>query len=524
MLTPPPQAQPNVFLDRRIISIFVLGIVSGLPWVMIGSALTLWLKDAGISRTDIGYAGLITFVYAINCLWSPVLDAVIPKTPFKMGPRRSWILLCQIVVASACLVMSTLSAQHSASLVVLTGFAIALASATQDIAIDAYRVDQFERHQSAAISAGASAATAGWWTGYAGLGFIPLWLSDLGWSWPQLYLLLAALSLMCGSVVFFSPDPPHTHQQDLKEILEENKRLLETTPFAARIRLLLWLCSPFLLAIWSVFGAPGLPQNLADAPLFVPIIVALELTLVIALLHRLNGLQHLGYATHSIPDRRLITLPAWLLSTLIAPFADFFQRNGLRLAMTLLLFIVVFKLGESFLGRMSILFYKEIGFSNTQIASYSKILTWVVTMAAAIPCGLLNAKLGLTKGLLISGIFMAASNLLFVVIAIVGPDTNWYMITVIVDGITAAWASIAFVSFISMLCSHTFSATQYALLASLGALGRSTLAAFSGQLVDALNGNWVIFFIITALMVIPGLILLGRISHHIKRLQSKDST
>lgn len=490
---------------------------------MIGSALTLWLKEAGISRTEIGYAGLITFVYAINCFWSPILDAVIPKTPFKMGPRRSWILLCQAIIALACLAMSGLSPHNSVLAVVLTGFVIALASATQDIAIDAYRVDQFERHQSDAISAAASMATAGWWTGYAGLGFIPLWLSDLGWSWPQLYLLMASLSLTCSCILWISPDPPDKDRRNLEQLLDQNRQLLRNTGLSQRIKLLLWLASPFALAIWSLGGAPGLPESLRSAPLFTPVIVALVITLFIALLQNLRLLKQraLHHPSNS-PSDRLIELPSWLLSTVFAPFEEFFQRNGLRLAITLLLFIVVFKLGESFLGRMSILFYKEVGFSNTQIASYSKILTWLITVAAAIPCGLLNAKLGLTKGLFISGIFMAASNLMFIALALVGPDENWYLATVIVDGITAAWASIAFVSFISMLCSHQFSATQYALLASLGALGRTTVAAFSGQLVDALDGDWIVFFVITSLMVIPGLIMLLRISKHVNKLSQPE--
>ncbi len=513
----------SIFFDRRVICVFFLGILSGLPWVMIGSALTLWLKEGGISRTDIGYAGLITFVFAVNCFWSPVLDAFAPKTPFRMGARRSWILYCQAAIASACLIISTLTVAESAQWIVLTALIIAIASATQDIAIDAYRVDQFERHESAHISAAASAATAGWWTGYALLGFIPLSLSDLGWSWPELYLVLGAISLLCASILFLSPDPVHGHTRDIARTIEINQQLMLHTPFAARLRLLGLLNIPWVLAIWAVFGAPGLADSVTDSPLFVPVVVALELLLIIFILHQLQVLKSQSMSSRASESQSLTHFLAWLLTTVLAPFEDFFNRNGLRLALTLLLFIVVFKLGESFLGRMSILFYKEIGFTNTQIASYSKLLTWFVTFAAAVPCGLLNAKFGLTRGLLISGIFMAASNLLFVVMAIVGPDTHWYLITVVVDGITAAWASIAFVSFISMLCSHTFSATQYALLASLGALGRTTLAAFSGQLVDGLNGNWVIFFIITALMVIPGLLLLGYISGHVNQLHKPQT-
>lgn len=505
-----------IFWDRRILSIFILGILSGLPWVMIGSALTLWLKEAGISRTEIGYAGLITAVYAVNCFWSPLLDQIRPKLPFKMGPRRVWILLCQVVIALACLLMSSLSPSVSTSAIVFTGLLIAITSATQDIAIDAYRVDQFDASQARLISAAAAAATAGWWTGYAGLGFIPLWLSDLGWSWPALYLLLAAISLAFSTILFFSPDPPSISRVAHNRIMAENITLMYQTTLRARYTMIAWLASPLLLALWSTTGAIGLPEHVRQGPLFVPLTVAVGIVLLIMGLHQLSVLKKSSNPYQCHQNDHFIKAPAWLITTVLAPFDDFFLRNGLRLAITLLLFIVIFKLGESMLGRMSIVFYKEIGFSNTQIAAYSKILTWVVTIVAAIPCAILNAHFGIVKGLFISGLFMAASNLMFVVIAIVGPDTNWYIATVIVDGLTAAWSSVAFVSFISMLCSHAFSATQYALLASLGALGRSTLAAFSGQMVDALDGNWTLFFIATAVMVIPGLVLLLTINRQIK--------
>ena len=196
------------------------------------------------------------------------------------------------------------------------------------------------------------------------------------------------------------------------------------------------------------------------------------------------------------------------------------MRNGPAIAISLLGFIFLFKIGEAFLGRMSIVFYKEIGFSKTQIATYSKMLTWVVTMACVIPCGLLNARLGLLKGLMISGLFMAASNLMFCLLAIAGPVEWLYFVTVVIDGFTSAWATVAFVAFISHLCSHQFSATQYALLASLGNLGRTLLASNSGLLVDILNGDWAVFFAITALMVTPSLVLLWRLRFKLLTMRS----
>lgn len=520
MTSPPPShtllQTLSIFFDRRILSVFVLGILSGLPWLMIGSALSLWLKEVGVSRTEIGYAGLIFTVFAINFLWSPLLDQIRPRLGARLGQRRGWIILCQIVIVGACLLMSTLSADAHVKGIALTGLIIAIAAATQDIAIDAYRVDLFEPDDAPRISAAAAAATSGWWTGYAGLGFFPLMLSDIGWSWPSLYVVMGLMSLFFCAFVLFSPDAPSNRRATIPALYRDNLALISLTSIGARIVIMALLITPFLLVIWCLNGSPGMPESISSHPLYVPAIAAVEASLFLTLMWRLRALRTSRPQPKATPH--LATVPAWLLTTIVAPFEDFFRRNGVRFALSLLLFIFIFKLGESFLGRMSIVFYKEVGFDNTEIAAYSKLLTWLVTIVAAVPCGILNAHFGLIKGLYISGACMAASNLMFCLIAFAGPDIPLYIATVIVDGLTAAWASIAFVSFISMLCNHTFSATQYALMASLSTLGRTTVASFSGQAVDALDGNWSVFFVITALMVIPSLLLLWRLSPRLREL------
>ena len=179
-------------------------------------------------------------------------------------------------------------------------------------------------------------------------------------------------------------------------------------------------------------------------------------------------------------------------------------------------------MGEAFLGRMSIVFYKEIGFSNSDIGTYSKLLNWWVTIFFAAVGGLVNIRYGIFKGLLISGIAMASSNLMFAALAIVGPDKGLFIATIFVDGFTSAWSSVAMVAFISLMCNRAFSATQYALMASLGVLGRTLLASASGFIVDAMDGNWVGFFTITTLMVFPSLIFLWRVRPHIDRLEQRQ--
>ena len=438
------------FLDKRLFSIFVFGIASGFPWVMIGSVMTAWLKDEGLSRTDISLFGSIFAVYAINFLWSPLLDRL--KVPL-LGQRRGWILAMQLCIIGSCLLMSTLHATSSLFHVALFGLVIALCSATQDIAIDAYRIDIIENNEREKLAAGSSMATAGWWTGYGGLGALPFFIADwTGWAWNDIYLLLAAIMSGITLFTFVAKEP----------IVDRTAQLSQATAYYEK-----------------VLGAKGASPT---------------------------GMQKIG---------------AWLFVTIAEPFREFFQRNGVRLALSLLLFIFLFKIGEAFLGRMSLQFYIELGFSKSEIGGYSKLLNWWATIVFSILGGIMTMRYGIYRGLMIAGIAMASSNLMFALMAHVGPDKTLFALTIIVDGFTAAWGTVAMVAFISVMCNRTFSASQYALMASLSVAGKNLLASGSGYLVDKLNGDWSTFFIITALMVIPSLLFLRGIKKYIIRAEQQ---
>jgi len=207
---------------------------------------------------------------------------------------------------------------------------------------------------------------------------------------------------------------------------------------------------------------------------------------------------------------------AWITGTVSGPIISFFKKNGFAIAVGILGFVFLFKIGEAFLGRMSIVFYKEIGFSKGQIAIYSKTLGWITTVIFTLLGGIFAMRSGTVRTMFIAGIFMALTNLLFAVLYWTGKSEWLFAFAVIADDITAAFATVAFVAFISLLVDRTYTATHYALLASVGTLGRTTLASSSGALVDWLNGDWGIFFIMTAIMVIPSLICLWFIRNKLK--------
>ncbi len=511
----------NVYFDPRVLRVFLLGISSGFPWVMIGSVLTLWLKDSGLSRTDIGFAGAIFAVYSVNFLWAPLIDKHQPPLLSFFGRRKSWIILSLCLMAIACIAVSFSEPSENARLTVLLCLAIAACSATQDIAIDAYRIDSIPESENELIPAAAAMATAGWWTGFSGLGALALFLSDFdAISWSTLYQLCAIAVIALSLVICVFPRAERRTSVDASKI--DTQKYIDLTRSATSTKR--WLAIalatfPVVVLIWVIAGTPLLPEYLRNHVLFIPVLFGLVIGALILAIHLLTmhstqvDFQNLSHnRNHSIT--LTVKLTAYLLSTLGQPFASFFQRSGASLAIRILLFIFLFKIGEAFLGRMSVLFYSELGFSNTEIGQYSKLLSWWVTIVVSLLGGWFTIRFGMVKGLMLAGVAMASSNCLFSVMASIGPEKWLFAITVIVDGITSAWSNVAFVAFISALVDRNYSASQYALFASLGTMGRTVLSSSSGSWIDAMGGNWAVFFLITALMVIPALIILRSIAKH----------
>lgn len=431
------------FGDSRLAAIFVLGIASGYPFVLWGSAMTAWLKESGLSRSTIGVFGTVAAVYSMHFLWAPLVDRVRVPLLGQLGQRRGWILGMQILLALSTLAIAFTHPSESLRWTGALALAIAFFSATQDVAIDAYRVEIIPRDETAKIAHASAITTAGWWTGYAMFGAVPFLLADQpGWTWNRIYILLAAMWLPLMAAVFFVRE-----SEQHRERFAEAERQYE--------------------AALAGKAAPG----------------------------------------------RWARFTAWAGVTLLEPLREFFQRTGVRLGVGVLLFLLLFKLGEAFLGRMAIVFYKEVGYTDTQIGTFSKMGTGVVTILFSMLGGFLNARIGLVRGLFVGGIAMASSNLMFSWIALDAaraghPSQNLLAAAIVVDGFTSAMSTVAFVAFISYLTSHTYTATQYAALAALGTLGRTVVSGGSGFLVDALHGNWPLFFVITSLMVLPSLALL----------------
>jgi PAT family beta-lactamase induction signal transducer AmpG len=356
----------------------------------------------------------------------------------------------QIIILISLILWSMINPTTNLALVISVGLIIAIASATQDITVDALRIEQIGEKEGKSMQAGAAMAVVGWWTGYKLGGVIALtsaeFFQNFGFEnyWQITFLVLGVVIIACNIGLMFVNEGL---QVDRSESQKKTDKMIE-----------------------GKLGASNL----------------------------------------------LTKTVAWITGTVAGPIISFFKKNGFKIALAILAFIFLFKIGEAFLGRMSVIFYKEIGFTKTDIALYSKGLGWLTTVIFTLLGGLFAIRSGVIKAMFVSGILMASTNLLFSLLAWSGKSELLFAIAVIFDDMAAAFATVAFVAFISMLVDRTYTATQYALLASIGTAGRTTLAASSGALVDWLNGDWGIFFIITAIMVIPSLIFLYTIRHKLK--------
>jgi len=517
------------FKDKRLLSIFCFGIASGFPWVMTGSAMSGWLTDEGLSRSSIGLFGLIFVTYSINFLWSPFVDRIkIPFLTSTLGQRRSWIIFTQVFIVLATYQLSQVSVSNQLSLVALLGLIIAFFGSSQDIAIDAYRIDILANDDNNYMAAGSAMATAGWWTGFAGLGSIPFLLVDSpNWTWPEAFVILGVIMAILMLTAFIVKEPSNNREEELDSIQTD---YLKALPKQGKKPLFILLILPIIFAsvIYANIGYPAWPETIISTNYRFTFITLFILFLLFIFVQQLSHLNLLIRNNHPLDIHQtpstIHKVTAWLLTTLVAPIQEFFDRNGVKLALSILLFIFLFKLGEAYLGRMSIVFYREVGFSNSDIAYYSKMLNWATTIVFSLIGSVFTIRYGILKGLFIGGIAMGASNLLFALMAFVGPNKLLFAATVFVDGFTSAWGSVAFVALISVLCNKTFTASQYALMVSLGTFGRVMLGSYSGIVVDWLDGNWVLFFILTAVMVIPSLLFLYVIRKPLTVLINKNSS
>jgi PAT family beta-lactamase induction signal transducer AmpG len=402
-----------VYLDRRVATVLLLGFSSGLPLALTGATLAVWLTEAGVPLTGIGLFALVGIPYTFKFLWAPLIDQVrLPLLARIFGRRRSWMLATQAALIAALIALGASDPVHDTWTVAVLALIVAFCSASQDIVIDAYRVEILDPRQ---YGAGAAAVQFGYRIAMLVSGAGALLLAQFTGSWFVTYAGMAALVGLGVLTVLANPEP--------------------------------------------AAAAPSSPPP---------------------------------------PGGRL-------RRAVVAPFADMVRRRGWAI-LAVLAFVLLYKLGDAFAGVMANPFYIKIGFSKAEIAAVSKLFGFGATILGTFLGGVVVARYGLWKSLLLCGVLQMLSNLMFAWQATIGADLSALTLTIAVENLSGGLGSAAFVAYISSLCNLTYTGTQYALLSSLAAVGRTVVASSAGRLAERMG--WVDFFILSTLVAAPGLILL----------------
>ncbi|MEO5340127.1 MAG: AmpG family muropeptide MFS transporter [Magnetococcus sp. MYC-9] len=421
----------SVYTERRVLCILLLGFSSGLPLALTFGTLSLWLAEDGISKTSIGLFALAGVPYTFKFLWSPLVDQLpIPLLTPWLGRRRSWALLTQVALMISLFLLGLSKPSESPLATAMLALCTAFWSASQDIVIDAYRVEMLEERQ---YGAGAAMSVLGYRLGMLVSGAVALYLATF-FGWFLTYSLMAALMSVGIITILLNPEP--TPGKGAEWQTQDDK-------------------TPFLFK--KLFQKQG----------------------------------------------RTGRLMAWIGRAVIAPFADFMRRENWGI---ILLFILFYKLGDTLAGVMSNPFYLELSFSKIDIANISKIFGLAATLVGSIAGGVMVSRMGIMKPLMYCGILQMLSNLMFVLLAQAGHNLALLTLTIGVENFSSGMGTAVFVAYLSSLCNIAYTATQYALLTSFMAFGRTLLASFGGTMADHMS--WTAFFLVTTLAALPGLALL----------------
>jgi PAT family beta-lactamase induction signal transducer AmpG len=417
-----------VYLKPRVLIVLFLGFSAGLPLALSGSTLLVWMREAGVDLGTIGLFALVGTPYTVKFLWAPIVDALdVPLLSKLLGRRRGWLVLSQLLLMAAIVFLAFCDPVTAPWLVAFGALLVAAASATQDIVIDAFRVESLgESEQAAGMASYVAAYRIGMLASTAGALFLVSGFEGLefskGAAWTAGYLTMAALVVIGIATVLIATEPEKS--------------------------------------------AAAAAEHAAHA--------------------RDNPLTRVAVAAYGA-------------------FSEFLSRD---MALVTLAFVVLFKFTDALAGVMTAPFVIDLGFSRNEYAAIIKGVGLAATLVGGFAGGFLARAYPLVTSLWIGGILQAAANLAFSWQAVVGYDLAWLTFAIVTENFTSAIGTVIFVAYLSALCRNPLhTATQYALLTALAAVGRTYLSAGAGFIADA--AGWAAFFAICALAAIPSFALLA---------------
>jgi PAT family beta-lactamase induction signal transducer AmpG len=445
--TPKPswRAALRVYLEPASLRMLSLGFAAGLPLLLVLGTLSFRLREAGVDRSTIGYLSWVGLAYGFKWCWAPLVDRMpIPVLTRLLGRRRSWLLVSQFAIMAGLAGMALSDPRETLGPIVWCALAVAFASATQDIALDAFRIESADTLQQ-----GALAAT--YQTGYriamiwAGAGV--LWIAARAEVAP---VAATVASAVAGTVAGATAG---------------------TVAGAAPYQQAAWATAYLVMAASMLVGVLTVLFSREPARLVLP------------------------------PARNAAE---WLRGALVEPFADFIRRYRWQAALILSL-IAVYRISDIVMGIMANPFYVDMGYTKDEVAAVTKIYGVIMTLVGAFIGGMMSMKLGVMRVLMLGAILSAGSNLLFAWLSGHGHDVHALIFVISADNLSSGIASAAFIAYLSSLTNVKYSATQYALLSSMMLLLPKWLAGFSGVYVNAYG--YAQFFTATALLGLPVLVL-----------------
>lgn len=508
----------------RLIIILILGFASGLPLALTGQSMQAWLSIENIDISTIGFFSLVGLPYTFKFLWAPLMDRFEP--PF-FGRRRGWLILSQIAIACTLFLMSLFSPSQQTQAFALLAVLVAFLSASQDIVIDAYRTDVLDPSER---GLGSSLSVFGYRLAMimsGGIAFV--WadpVSGYGWAWSKIYFVMAIIMLAtAGITLLFLPSIPK-HLTAPKSVAKNDVLgfLALVVVVVIGYQLTANLITPLVAKIMNSFSesaeAAASNTNLKKWGDLISLLLGIALTLPLA----------------------WWTSKKAKFETLNISLSNYFSMKG---AASFLGLIILYKLGDAFAGSLLTPFLiKGVGFSQAEIGVVNKVIGMWLTIAGALVGGAIMIKMGLYRSLMAFGVLQLISNLGFWLVSVLGKghwgsfslpafdlvivslkestQVDWLLLFAIgVENISGGMGTAAFVAFMMALCNQKFTATQYALLSAFASVGRVWVGPLAGVLTESIG--WPIFFIISAVMAVPGLYMLYKLKHIIQELDSPKS-
>ena len=501
----------SAYTHPRVMTMIFLGFSAGLPLLLIFSTLSIWLSEAGVERSAVTYFSWAALGYSFKFVWAPLVDKLpVPLLEDWLGKRRSWLLLSQLMVMTAMfwMAMSDPASAEGLHYMAFAAVFLGFSSATQDIVIDAYRIEAVEEALQALMSA---SYVAGYRIGMIVAGAGALYLAaGLGTtkeayvysSWQLTYIAMAG-TMLVGVVTTLLIEEPQRHSGSsfLNSTGDYLRFLLLFACFVASliyVYLSLGASSEAIKStLGSLAGGSALASFLSEAArLLAALVTAGAVSYLLVLLN--------------VTDRRA------LQETYVNPVAEFFGRYG-RMALLVLLLIGFYRVSDIVLGVISNVFYLDMGFSKNQIATVTKVFGVWMTILGGFVGGFLTIRFGVLRVLMLGAVMTVITNLLFIPVANNPGNLSLLYLVIGADNMTAGLAAAAFIAYLSSLTNLSFTAMQYAMFSSMMTLFPKLLGGYSGSMVDSLG--YESFFFISSMMGVPVLILIWAVNRYVKEIK-----